>query len=217
MARTPKIKDTRTWYQKVSRGGTRYIDLTKPYNALKLTKEEYHYLEYQQRVYGYEFAANTEAYQQYRKERNTEWIEKLRKQQHDILTGERYRHSLDVFFENYKTALDYNGYSFIKPLFEKVWDKMSYEDREFFGSKDLPDIPIFYTTKLKAESGKKSGQVSSLTIESSMKELGDVLLRSAVENNIELKGTNNINKVLKLVGIDRGKKSIEKAVEEYLK
>lgn len=217
MARKPKIKDTRTWYQKVSRGGTRYIDLTKPYNALRLTKEEYHYLEYQQRVYGFDFFANTDAYKEYKRERNKEFMKNLRYRQYEILTGEQYRKSLNTFADNYKTALRYNGYSFMDELFDKVWNKLSYEDRELFGSKDLPDIPIFYNTKLKAESGKKTGQVSSLTIESSMKELAETLLKTAVDNNIRLNSVANIENVLKVAGVEIEKgKSINRLVKEQL-
>lgn len=215
--RKPKIKDTRTWYQKVSRNGQRYIDISNPYNATRLTPEEYAYLTYQTRVYGYDALANIDEYHKYRKSRNKEFMQKARAQQYELLTGVKYRESLDTFGENYRTALDFNGYSFMKPLFDKVWNKLSYTEREQFGSYDLPNIPIFYKVKQKAESGKKENQINSTQIDSAMKELADTLLRSAIDYKVRLGNVKDIEKVLDMLGIDTKDKNVTSSVKNYLK
>ena len=217
-----KKRDTRTWYQKVSRGGTRYINLNNPYNLSRLTMDELFYLDYQKRVYKYDLNANISEYSKYRKSRNREFMRSARMSQYDLLSGKLFRKSLDTYKENYKTALSFNGYSFLGDLFDKVWDRLSYYEKDSFAINDIPEIPIFYKIKLKAESKSKENQIGERQIHSSMKELARKLLKTAVDYNLDLKDIDL--KILDLAGIKekvlndviQNNKSMKKAIKDNL-
>ena len=170
-----------TWYQSMSWGGKRFIDLTKPKNLARLTQKELYYLDYQQRVYKYDFFATVDAYKH---EWGKEFKSNARQHLYNILTGERYRHSLDIFGDNFETAVRYNGYDKLASLFKNIWDKLSYEERDAMGSQDLPNIPIFYRVKLMADSDTKSNQASPTSITSSMKELYRLLIKTAEDKGL---------------------------------
>lgn len=212
-----KGEEVTTYYQRASRFGKRYINILSEYNYSRLTPEELHYIEYQARVYGYDSTANIDEYNKYRKSKNKEFMEKFRAQQYELLTGIKYRESLDTFGENYRKALEFNGYSFMIPLFDKIWNKLSYNEREQFGSYDLPNIPIFYKVKQKAESGKKENQINATQIDSAMKELADTLLHSAIDYKIRLVNVKDIDKVLDMLGIGTKDKGVTRSVKNYLK
>lgn len=198
-----KRKDKRTWYQKVSQGGKRYIDLSNPYNLARLTLDERYYLNYQEKSFGYNLEANIAEYHKYRnKKAFRELANKMRKQQYDLLSGQKYRQSLDTYGENYETAMKFNGYSGLVPLFKSVWGGLNYHDKENFGRNDLPLIPIFYKIKLKADSGKKENQIGELQVDSAMEDLAMRLLEEYANNgrikDIEDK---DLEKALQVAGI----------------
>ena len=175
MSRKKKIQPT--WYQEASNYGRRYVDLTIPENFARLTPQEKVYLDYQQRVYKYDIEATTEAV------REGSFACSHAKDLYRILSGDLYRKSLDTFGENYATAINYNlGDSAIGDLFKRVWARMDYSERYNFASFDLPEIPIFYKLKLKAEG--RTNQASSIAIESAIENISTEIIRQAFEKNI---------------------------------
>lgn len=179
-----KQKSRKSYYQKVSRGGKRYINLLNEYNVSKLTEREYFYLSFEMRTRKYNIEANVEEYKKFRKERNVEFMKSMRKSQHELLTGKMFRESINSYYENYKVALQYNGNSDLAKLLDAVYESMTYDERYQFFTIYAPEIPIFYSVKLKAESGKKENQISSLQIDSAMEELAEKLTEIAKDKGL---------------------------------
>lgn len=178
-----KYKDNRTWFQKVSRGGQRYIDLSNPYNLSHLSDKELYYLEKQQKWFHYDISANTRAaYLDLDKEMRAN----RRSRQQAMLSGELYREGLEMYKENYVEAINFTGNGRLSYIFEAVWDSLSESEKTVFTEDDIPEIPLFYKTKLVAETGKKHNQVAGKIVSSHIKQLEEVLKDYVVEKNIKL-------------------------------
>lgn len=170
-------KENITWYQEASDFGRRYVDLTIPENFAKLTSEEKIYLSYQQRVYKYDIEATTEAVQK------GIFAKAHARDLYKILTGELFRKSLDTFGENYATAINYNlGDTSVGDLFQRIWKRMDYSERYNFATFDLPEIPIFYKLKMKAEG--RTNQALSLAIENAIEIISSEVIKQAFRKNI---------------------------------
>lgn len=155
----PKKKDNRTWFQKVSRGGKRFIDLSNPYNLKHLTAKELQYLNFQRDMHRYNVHENTLAYRQ----KGVTRFEKmgLIAAQQRLMKGVEYRKALNNYGEAYAQGLRFNGYSEIADIFEKVYGKMNYNDKYNWSLNDLPELPIFYKIKGKAEASKNDVEPKS--------------------------------------------------------
>ena len=172
-----------TWYQKESRGGSRFVDISKPENYERLTKEEKHYLEYQERTYKYSAEDTAEAY---RKDYDKSMRINAAAREYQMLTGELYEQSLESYGESYMLALDIVGHSELRPLFRSIWNRLSPTEREAFSRDVIPTIPIFYRTA-RVAGAAKTNQVGETQIEGAMEELGTELLKQAIEKGINIR------------------------------
>ena len=188
-----KKKDNRTWYQKVSRGGKRFIDLSNPYNLKHLTNKEMKYLLFQEETHRYNFTENTKAY---RSKGITEF-EKigLRNAQRMMLSGKFYREALNNYGDAYKAGLEFNVYGDLAKLFEKVYDKLSYATKELISIEDLPNLPIFY--KIRGKSDSKRNDIEPTSAEYAIKKTARILIEYGI-NRLDLSEIINNKQALQL-------------------
>lgn len=173
-------------YMSLSNKGLKFVDLTNSYNRGRLTGAEQFYLDFHKRVYGYDLEATTSEYKKYKKAKDIDFMRNARTEQYRLMSGQLFRLAMRNYRDNYITALKFNGYSHYVDLFEKVYNGMSYSDRYSLFTYTIPEIPIFYKTKGKSESGKLENQIPTPQISSAMEQFKEELLSLAIAMNIDL-------------------------------
>ena len=137
----PKYKG----YNKLSEGGTKYLDLSDPNIFKQLTPREKLYVEHQMEWYK-ELVRVPKAEYYDTLSSDIERNEAIKRQRY-ILTGKSEEDSIDIYFQNYVTGLAARGEARTAQLLDYAVSLMSTMRGKYSFYQDLPDLTLFYADK----------------------------------------------------------------------